>query len=144
MIDSRKTETAEREPQPARYAISEDAANELRRSLAAVVCSRQCRECRQERDMEESIAADWRGFMDDIAECCSQKPDYLLPDTPMKEAVFRFLLARRNKPATAEEISDDLSLKWAMTQFQRHTSPGVVKRLLDSARYYYCIAAVED
>ena len=143
MIDSPKTETAEREPQPARYAISEDVAAELRRNLAAVVHPRQCYTCRQGLDMEEAIAADWRDFMENIADCCSKADDFLLPDTPLKEAIFRFLLAHGNKPATSEEISDALSQKWIATPFPRDTSPGVIKRLLDGARHYYCIAAVE-
>ena len=143
MIDSPKTETSEREPQPARYAISEDVAAQLRRSLATVAYSRQCYMCRQGLDMEEAITADWRDFMENISEHCSNEADFLLPDTPLKEAVFRFLLARGNKPATAEEISDELSRKWIATQFPRDTSPVVIKRLLDGARHYYCIAAVE-
>ena len=137
-------ETIERAAQPARYAISEAAAEELGRNLPLLAYSRLPYARKQGMEMEEVIAADWRDFMEDIADGCSEDPDYLLPDTPMKEAIFRFLLARRNKPATAEEISEDLSEKWRTTQFQRDTSPRVIKRLLDSARDYYCIAAVEE
>ena len=145
MIDRQETETARRERRPARYAVSEDAADELRRSLAVVAFKRQCWVCRQGFDGEEFsvITAEWRDFMENIADHCSGEADFLLPDTPMMEAVFRVLLARGNEPATAEEISDELSLKWAMTQFQRDTSPLVITRLLDGARHYYCIAAVE-
>lgn len=136
-------ETTAREPQPARYAISEDAANELRRNLSLVAYSRQCYMCQQEMEIAESASVPLSDFMDNIAECCAEKPDYLLPDTPVKEAVFRFLLARRNKPATVEEISDELSRRWAMTHFPKPTSPSVMRRLLGGVRDYYCIEAVE-
>ena len=136
-------ETTAREPQPARYAISEDAANELRRNLSLVAYSRQCYMCQQEMEIAESASVPLSDFMDNIAECCAEKPDYLLPDTPVKEAVFRFLLARRNKPATVEEISDELSRRWAMTHFPKPTSPSVMRRLLGGVRDYYCIEAVD-
>lgn len=135
--------TTDREPQPARYAISEDAANELRRNLSLIACLRQCYTCLQGVETAESASVPLSEFMDNIADCCAEKPDYLLPDTPVKEAVFRFLLARRNKPATVEEISDELSRRWAMTHFPKPTSPSVMRRLLSGVRDYYCIEAVE-
>lgn len=135
-------EAAAREP---RYEISEAAAEETGRSLPLLAYSRQCWMCRQESEgLAEALAAEPDGFMEKISDHCSQEPDYLLPDTPMKEAVFRVILSRRNAPATAAEISEILSEKWMATQFQRDTSPRVITRLLDSARDYYCIAAVGE
>ena len=142
MTAQEETTTA-REPQPARYAISENAANELRRNLSLVAYARQCYMCQQEMEIEESASVDLSDFMERISEHCAEEPDYLLPDTPVKEAVFRFLLARRNKPATVEEISDELSRRWAMTHFPKPTSPPVMRRLLSGVRDYYCIEAVE-
>ena len=136
-------ETAAREQPPARYAISEDAAAKTGRCLPLLAYSRQCWICQQEMEAAESIALPLSGFMDNIADCCAEKTDYLLPDTPMKEAVFRVLLARRNEPVTADEISEDLSRRWSMTQFPRPTSPRVMRRLLSAVRAYYCIEAVE-
>lgn len=140
-----ENETAENAAAEPKYAISEAAAEELGRSLPLLAYSRQSWMRKQEMEVEEAIADDdWRGLMESIADHCSQQPDYLPPDTPMQEAIFRFLLARRNEPATAEEISADLSEKWSETQFQRDTSPRVIRRLLDSARDYYCIERVGE
>ena len=138
MIDQERTAERER-----RYAISEAAAEELGRSLPLLAYSRQSWMIKQQMEPEEAIAADWRDFMEQIADGCSQEADYLPPDTPIKEAIFRFLLARRNKPATAEEISEALSLKWVATPFPRDTSPSVMRRMLGSVRDYYCIEAVD-
>ena len=136
-------ETAAREQPPARYAISEAVAAETGRCLPLLAYSRQCYTCQQRMEIEESIAVPLSDFMDNIADCCAEETDYLLPDTPMKEAVFRVLLARRNAPVTADEISEELSRKWSMTQFPRPTDPRVMRRLLGAVRDYYCIEAVE-
>lgn len=126
-----------------KYEISETAAEETGRSLPLLVHRRLCWMCRQESEgLAEALAAEPDEFMEKISDHCSQEPDYLLPDTPMKEAVFRIILSRRNAPSTAAEISETLSEKWMATQFQRDTSPRVITRLLDSARDYYCIAEV--
>lgn len=127
-----------------RYEISETAAEETGRSLPLLAYSRLPRARARRLTMGEVIAADWRDFMEEMADLCAEDPDYLLPDTPMKEAIFRVMLSRRNAPATAAEISETLSEKWMATQFQRDTSPRVITRLLDSARDYYCIAEVGE
>lgn len=124
-----------------KYEISESAAEETGRSLPLLVHRRLCWMCRQESEgLAEALASEPDEFMEKISDHCSQEPDYLLPDTPMKEAVFRIILSRRNAPSTAAEISETLSEKWMATQFQRDTTPRVITRLLDSARDYYCIA----
>ena len=126
------------------YFLSLDFANDKRRSLPLIVYGRQCRICRREVEIEQAIFASAQYFMEVIVERCSHEPDYLLPDTPMKEAIFRVLLASGNKRMTAEEISDILSLKWAITPFPRDTSPLVIRRLLESARDYYCIVSSDS
>ena len=126
------------------YFLSADFAEDKRRSLLVIIYGRQCWMCQREVEMERALSASAQYFMEVIVERCSHEPDYLLPDTPMKEAIFRVLLAGGNKRMTAEEISDILSLKWAMTQFPRDTSPGVIRRLLESARDYYCIVSSDS
>ena len=139
-----ENETVENQTAEPKYAISEAAAEELGRSLPLLAYSRQSWMRKQDTAIEDAITADWRDFAEGIADHCSQQPDYLPPDTPMQEAIFRYLLARVDKPATAQEISEELSAKWSATQFQRDTSPRVIRRLLDSARDYYCIERVEE
>lgn len=126
------------------YFLSADAANDAQRSLALIVYGRQCWMCRQNVGMAQAVIASPQYFLEAIADHCSQEPDYLLPDTPMKEAVFRVLLARRNEETTAEQVSEELSRRWAATQFQRDTSPRVMRRLLDSARDYYCVVSSDS
>ncbi len=121
---------------PRTYFISADAAS---RSLSVLISSRQCYMCRQELEDEQITAADPQDFMETVSAHCSREQDYLLPDTPMKESIFRVLLAHGNEPMSAEQISDVLEEKWAMTPFPRDTSPQVIQRLLDDSGYY-CIS----
>ena len=82
-------------------------------------------------------------FLKRIVAHCTDTPDYLLPDTPLKEAIFRVLLSRGNKPVNAEEISRELSEKWANTPYPRDVSTGVIQRLLEHSDTY-CIARVPE
>ena len=126
-----------------KYFIDPDTAQASRRSLAVLISTRQCYMCGQGFPEDEVIAYDPQDFIDQISAHCSQQPDYLLPDTPMKEAIFRVLLAGGNEPKSSEAISMALSEKWAMTPFPRDTSQRVIRRLLDNIAYY-CIAPVPE
>lgn len=133
------------ESTPRTYFISADAADAMRRSLPLLTFSRQCWMCRQEFDLMQVIVANPREFIATITNHCSREPDYLLPDTPMKEAIFRTLLAHGNEPMSAEQIGEFLSRNWATTQFPRDTSPGVIRRLLELGNSgYYCIVSSDS
>lgn len=128
------------------YFLSADAAEDKRRSLLVIIYGRQCRACRRKVEITRALSASAQYFVDVIVEHCSHESDYLLPDTPMKEAIFRVLLAGGNERVTAEGISDELSRRWAMTQFPRPTSPRVMRRLLDNLADsdYYCIVSSDS
>ena len=123
------------------YFIDPATVEQLQRSLSVLVSSRQCYMCQQGLPEDEIIASDPQDFIVQISAHCSQQQDFLLPDTPMKEAVFRVMLAGGNEPKDAQSISTALSEKWAMTPFPRDTSPRVIQRLLDNSAHY-CIAPV--
>lgn len=120
------------------YFIDPDGAEASRRSLPVLIANRLCYMCRQGYEDDQIVAADPQDFIDLIVGHCSNEQDFLLPDTPMKEAIFRVLLGNSNDPMTAEEVSADLSSRWPMT---RITSPEVIQRLLDNSAYY-CIGPV--
>ena len=73
----------------------------------------------------------------EVRGCCADAADYLLPDTPIKDAVFRVFVARGNKPLTAQDISDDLSERWAASAYPRDLSARVIEKVLDSAANYF-------
>ena len=67
---------------------------------------------------------------DRIIECCSQMPDYLLPDTPIKEAIFRSIIANNNKPISATEIKNFLSKTLESGPYPRDISIELIEKIL--------------
>ena len=139
--DSQTTRSSDQQPTFAKYFIDPAKADSTGRSLTVLVASRQCYMCQQGLDDDAIIHSDPQDFFDRILAHCSQAPDFLLPDTPLKEAIFRVLLTHGNEPMDAAQISDFIGRKWAMTQFPRNTSPEVIQLLLDTSDFY-CIAPV--
>ena len=125
-----------------KYFIDFDAGATSGRALPMLVASRRCYLC-QQADEDAPADADPRQFIDRITEHCAAERDYLLADTPLKEAIFRVLLANGNEPMDAEEISAVLTEKWAMTPSPRNTAADVIGRMADSSRGY-CIARVPE
>ena len=124
-----------------RYFVDAKVAEERGRSLPLLLSSRRCYSCQQ--GDEEPGKGNVKEIVALIADHCGQASDYLPPDTPLKEAIFRTILAGRNKPVKAEEISQILTEQWAMSPFPRDLSPQVMVRLLDSAESY-CIGQVVE
>ena len=141
--DVQTTGSSDQQPKFAKYFIDPAKAESTGRSLPILVASRQCYMCQQGIDDEVAIVSDSQDFIDQILAHCSQEPDFLLPDTPLKEAIFRVLLGHGNEPMDPEQISAFIGQKWAMTQFPRNTSPEVIQLLLDSSDFY-CIGPVPD
>ena len=114
-----ESENAGEEVQYPRYFIDSEIADVSGRSLSFIIANRMCWMCRQRWDDVQAILADPSDLMGIIAGHCAAQQDYLLPDTPLREAIFRALLANANEPMTAEKISAVLIEKWAMTRPSR-------------------------
>lgn len=111
------------------------------RSMVAVVAARKCYEHRSVADSTgDSKPSE---HVKEIAGHCADTADYLLSDTPLKEAVFRMLLAGGNKETTAEEVSQGLEARWAMSSYPRNISPDVVGKLLANSNSYGIVAVEE-
>jgi hypothetical protein len=44
------------------------------------------------------------GLWHSLRSCCSQKPSYITPNTPVIDAIFRTFLANGNKPLSVREL----------------------------------------
>ena len=119
-----------------RYFTDPELAEANNRSLASLIASRRCFACRQADDDAPSASSPADQYLDSIAEHCSQDSDYLPPDTPLKEAIFRVILSGRNQPMTPEEINEVLAEKWASAVYHRDVSPRVLRRLLNRSEFY--------
>ena len=128
--------------QPRKYFIDAEMAEARRRSLPVMVASRQCYMCQQAVE-EEIDSTEAKELIDQIVDHCASANDYLLEDTPLKEAIFRVLLSRGNQPMGANEISVAISEKWVNATNQRNTSPSVIERLLRHGESY-CISPYRE
>ena len=118
------------------YFVEVAQAKVANRSMSLLIASRRCYECQQADDKPPTASSDTKQYIKRIAKHCGETSDYLMTDAPLKEAIFRVLLTGSNKPRTAEEISQVLSEKWALTAYPRELSPEVIQRLLDHSESY--------
>lgn len=125
------------------FFISEEHAAGVGAALPLMIANRLGYMDRQALEEEPTADSDIQPLVDLIVASSSNDADYLLPDTPLKEALFRILLANGNEPMTAEQISEILNERWAMSAYPRNLSAHVVNRLLEHSANY-CIVPVEE
>ncbi len=131
----------ETKPLP-RYLIELEGAGTHGRSLVMLIAGKRCYQDQQgEEDVTKTSGV--KQYIRRIRDHCSKMSDYLLPDTPIKEAIFRVMLAGGNQPMNAEDISAVLTEKWAMTAYPRDTSSEVIQRVLDNSGSY-CVARIPE
>lgn len=70
-----------------------------------------------------------------IRDCCSKSKDFVRPNMPLQEAIFRVILANGNQPLDAEEICQQL--EWmGYGERARFISPVSIQRLLENDNFY--------
>jgi hypothetical protein len=74
------------------------------------------------------------GLWHSLRTCCSQKGDFVSPDTSLATAVFRLFLANGNEPLSALELWQRLARR----------DPDTILRLLIKGRTYYGIEVVDN
>ncbi len=120
-----------------RYKLDVENTHGSSASLSALVAARKCYLHRPTGNEYSALDMAPAEHIREVQGCCADAADYLLPDTPIKDAVFRVFIARGNKPLTAQDISDDLSERWTASAYPRDLSAGVIERILDSASNYF-------
>ena len=122
------------EREPIKYYVDVEA--DKGSAVSLLISDRRDYLSQQHDSLEEAASADPLVLIDQIADQSASTPDYLLPDTPLKEAVFRVILANRNEPMTAAEVSEELKRRWTMSAYPRDLSPLVMERLLENMEDY--------
>lgn len=126
-----------------RFVISAEYAASVGASLPNMIADRMGYLEKQALEEPPAPNSDIQPLIDLIMSGSSQQQDYLLPDTPLKEALFRLMLAEGNRPISADELSETLSALWAMSAYPRNLSPYVINRLLEHSANY-CIVPVDE
>ena len=125
------------------FVISEEHAASIGAALPLMIANRLGYMDRQMLEEEPTADSEVQPLIDLIVASSSHDADYLLPDTPLKEALFRIILANGNEPMSPDRISRILSERWAMSAYPRNLSPHVINRLLENSANY-CIVPVEE
>ena len=125
------------------FVISEEHAARVDAALPIMIANRLGYMDRQALEEEPTTGSEVQPLIDLIVASSSNDADYLLPDTPLKEALFRIILANGNRPMDAEEISQILNERWAMSAYPRNLSAHVINRLLESSSNY-CVVPAEE
>ena len=125
------------------FAISEEQAARINAALPLMIANRLGYMERMALEEEPTVGSDIQPYINLIVERSSNDADYLLPGTPLKETLFRLILANGNEPMSADRISETLSERWAMSAYPRNLSPYVINRLLENSGNY-CIVPIEE
>jgi len=71
-----------------------------------------------------------------IRSCCAKAKDYITPDTPIAEAIFRVFLANGNQPTDLEGIREQLA-EWIPLSSRPHNyTTDILKRVIETDQYY--------
>lgn len=71
-----------------------------------------------------------------LAGAAARDPGFVTSDTPLLEAVFRVLLAEKNRPVALQEIADLLRQRYAAGELPRDVNMTVLQRLLERQTSY--------
>ena len=117
------------------YVIDPSRAVELNRSLGMMLLSRRCPSCKARMEANQEMPSE-EAQIREIAECCANQEEFIRPDMPMQEIVFRTLLSEGNQPVSLERLHYLVTEHWYTPTNPRNISMNGLKRVLDNDAYY--------
>ncbi|OGG56319.1 MAG: hypothetical protein A3F84_01635 [Candidatus Handelsmanbacteria bacterium RIFCSPLOWO2_12_FULL_64_10] len=153
--DEDAEEGAAEEPAEERYFIDADWHEQQGLSFSDVVRERMCIQCQRRigEDIEErypvvdrktrKVTYELRRVQYGarpvavIRDCCAHKQQFVVPDMPVLEAIFRILLANGNQPMPLEHIRDQLR-EWCPTGRCQWLllPPETIRRIVENDQFY--------
>jgi hypothetical protein len=142
------------EASTARYFIDERWFDRVNKSYRAMAQARMCESCKEKvgtETQERAPSVDPRtgrvvfevrsvlfgqNPVAAIRSCCSKRRDYITPETPVAEALFRVFLASGNQPMELELIREELSNYVSMSDRPHNYAPELLERIMRTDRYY--------
>ena len=121
-----------------RFTISPERLAAWGRSFQILLLHRRCVSCwgtliqEPGKGMNVTVAQHLRR----IAAQCSNTPEFIKPQMPVMEAVFRILLSGRNRPKTVEELFQSLEERWSDATNPRTPTPETLYRMLTRDAFY--------
>tara|TARA_Y100000590_G_scaffold247425_1_gene278023 strand:+ start:45863 stop:46303 length:441 start_codon:yes stop_codon:yes gene_type:complete len=117
-----------------KYSI--DLNDDSHRSVALIIADRRDYAIKQSGNMQDVLSSNLKDLVKEISVQAIDSQEYLLPDMPLKEAVFRTVLANKNKPISPVAISQKLKSSWPVNTYPRDISPKVIQSLLENMKDY--------
>ncbi len=114
-----------------RYSIDMNWYREQERSFTLLATSRLCPSSQKKRLPKSETA-----LLNTFKQCCSKSEEFITPNMPLAEAIFRILLANGNKPLTLQQIQAKLQQRLSDISGARDLSIPRLKRILDCDSYY--------
>ncbi len=131
----------------AAYQIDAGSFARMGKSFSYTVSSRLCSHCEEclilAEEEEPAALRKPSELMKHIADNCAEQADYLMPGTPITEAVFRLLLANNNRPMKLGVILSKLNEAWASVIYLKNISDTVLQNMLEQPSEYYIVRAAE-
>lgn len=121
-----------------KFHIDERRVSLSNRSFQLLLLQRRCASCWgsliQEPDSGRDLTAS--KHLSKIASHCAKTSDYISKGMPIAEAIFRLLLANRNKLMTIGEIYDGLSDRWVDRMNPGIPEPHGIYKIMTSDVFY--------
>lgn len=117
------------------YYISFERLAELNRSAIAILAARRGPSA-PSRLKPDNELKDPQELVEEIAEHSAREQDFIRPDMPLQEMVFRVLLARRNQPTALRDLHYELTEKWSTPIRPINVTESGLRRILESDTYY--------
>lgn len=141
------------EEEKPRYFVDEQWYTEHNKSFRAVALTRMCPSCQKKlgtETQERVPTVDSRGrvvfemrsvpFASNplpvIRSDCSKQRDYITPETPIAEAIFRVFLANGNQPTDIEGIREQLSNYINLSSRPHGYSVELIERVIEKDEFY--------
>jgi hypothetical protein len=123
-----------------KYSIDLSWYREQERSFVLLATSRLCPSSQKKKIPKTDTA-----IFNTMKQCCSKSEDFINPELPLAESIFRLFLANGNKPLSLQQIQARLQQSMSDISGSRDLSIPKLQRILDSDRFYGLrIAEIDD
>jgi len=123
-----------------KYSIDLSWYQEQERSFVLLATSRLCPSSQKKKLPKTDTA-----IFNTMKQCCSKAEDFITPELPLAECIFRLFLANGNRPLSLEQIQARLQQRLSDISGSRDLSIPKLQRILKSDRFYGLrIAEVDD
>ncbi len=137
-----QTEELEEEPEieviRKDYCIHVDAYDEQQRSFRTFASTRLCSLSHDAKSKKTETS-----LLNTFKQCCSKQDEFYPSNIPIREMIFRILLANGNQPLNLDQLNEKIQYQLNSGNNPRYITIESLQRIVEKDRYY-CIGPVPD